>query len=69
MKTQYIQNIIILNILAMVILSILFDYSTITEYVRVMILCLIILIIALISISLIKSIIELIMYIKSNHED
>lgn len=69
MKTQYIQNIIILNILTMVILSILFDYSTITEYLRVMILCLIILIIALIFISLIKSIIELIMYIKSNHED
>ena len=69
MKTQYIQNIIILNILTMVILSILFDYSTITEYFRVMILCLIILIIALIFISLIKSIIELIMYIKSNHED
>lgn len=69
MKIQYIQNIIILNILTIVILSILFDYSTITEYLCIMTLCLIILIIALIFISLIKSIIELIMYIKSNHED
>ena len=70
MKIQYI-IIIILNILTMIILSIsmLFDHSTITEYLRVMILCIIILIIALIFISLIKSIIELITYIKSNHKD
>lgn len=70
MKIQY-MTIIILNILTMIILSItmLFDYSVITEYLRVMILCIIILLIALIFISLIKSIIELIMYIKSNHKD
>ena len=70
MKIQY-MTIIILNILTMIILSItmLFDYSAITEYLRVMILCIIILLIALIFISLIKSIIELIMYIKSNHKD
>lgn len=70
MKIQY-MTIIILNILTMIILSItmLFDYSVITDYLRVMILCIIILLIALIFISLIKSIIELVMYIKSNHED
>ena len=64
-------TIIILNILTMIILTLstLFDYSVITEYLRVMILCIIILLIALIFISLIKSIIELIMYIKSNHKD
>ena len=68
MKIQYI-NIIILNILVMIILSILFDYSTIIECIHSMILCIILLIASLLFISLIKSIIELIMYIKSNHED